>query len=365
MDASRVRELEELHRKLAANKHTASRQALVKYSGRNLPGFSSLSREVTFSEFLESYQAELNRRLNLEDNLKAELVACRMKLRQHTELLDIDAENLNKEGLSDDSSLSMCVIQANQLPSMNTNNTADSFFVVFYDDESMYQSNLIPDTSSPVWNEKVKVPISTRKARIRIEIWDDDRNPELIGTVNIDLASIADQKVHNRLYDINGPEGIMNGQLLVELQWMYELRSYHTSFIKHYEQLISDTQDTLDDSVSHLDLFINSQDKALLAEWFGSAPEVKTIKESRKAGYSSLSHSRAPSQLSSPVTPKRSNSRGRTKKNQLSLSLLTDSDFISFETPSKSYQRRIKYEIDYVAIGLFYLIKDSNSQTKT
>mmetsp|Transcript_23393 Transcript_23393/g.41506 ORF Transcript_23393/g.41506 Transcript_23393/m.41506 type:complete len:364 (-) Transcript_23393:55-1146(-) len=360
MDASRVRELEELHRKLAGTKHTVSRQALVKYSGRNLPGFSSLSREVTFSEFLESYQAELNRRLNLEDNLKAELVAYRMKLKQHTELIDVDAQSLNREGLSEESSISLCVVQANQLPSMNTNNTADSFFVVFLDDESIYQSNLMPDTSSPVWNEKVKVPISTRKAKVRIEIWDDDRNPELIGTVNVELNSIADQKVHNRLYDIEGPEGIMNGQLLVELQWLYDLKTYHKNFIKHYEELIRTTQDTLDDSVSHLDLFINSQEKALLAEWFGTAQETKTLKEVRKAGYSSLSHSRAPSQVSSPVTPKRSGSRNRAaKKNQLSLSLLSDSDFVSFETPSKSYQRKIKYEIDYVAIGLYYMLKES------
>jgi hypothetical protein len=355
-----VRELEELHRKLAANKHTVSRQALVKYTGRSLPGFSLLSREVTFSEFLESYQAELNKRLNQEDNFKAELVAYRMKLKQHSELMDEEAQQLNKEGLSEDSSLSLCVIQANQLPSMNTNNTADSFFVVFLDDESLYQSNLIPDTSSPVWNEKVRIPINTRKARVRIEIWDDDRNPELIGTVEIDLKSMTDQKVHNRLYDINGPEGIMNGQLLVELQWMYDLRTYHSNFMQHYEDLIETTQETLDDSMSHLDLFISSQDKALLAEWFGNPQETKTIREVRKAGYSSLAHSRAPSQVSSPVTPRRSGSRSRnSKKPQLSLSLLSDSDFVSFETPSKSYKRRIKYEIDYLAIGLYYMLRDS------
>eukprot|EP00358_Blepharisma_japonicum_P002463 CAMPEP_0202952304 /NCGR_PEP_ID=MMETSP1395-20130829/37478_1 /ASSEMBLY_ACC=CAM_ASM_000871 /TAXON_ID=5961 /ORGANISM="Blepharisma japonicum, Strain Stock R1072" /LENGTH=172 /DNA_ID=CAMNT_0049662121 /DNA_START=75 /DNA_END=594 /DNA_ORIENTATION=+ len=153
-----------------------------------------LPTTINQSDFIEAFDAELSRLKDQEDYLVYQISQCKSKTRKHLQSQGDRQDDYSFDGIMDGSKFEFIVEEARDLPAMNTNNTADSFFTVKCDEELVYQSQLAPDTAEPIWNDKVSIPIIASDHLIEFELWDDDSNPELIGSFFIELGNYEDNK---------------------------------------------------------------------------------------------------------------------------------------------------------------------------
>lgn len=195
----RNKEIEKLHHEISGEKSCFTARVLRNYLGKDVSTdmFPSI---VYFSDMLNAFSSELTRLQDQEEFLKYQIEQFNQKKTVHSELFkeSSSSERYNSSGVMLDSHLDLLVEQACNLPAMNTNNTADPFFLVRFDNRVIHKSPVIPNTANPLWREKISLPITSLSHSIEIEVWDDDRNPELIGSFSIEQDSYKDQLVHSR-----------------------------------------------------------------------------------------------------------------------------------------------------------------------
>ena len=209
----RVKQLEKIHTEISGGGSCFTTRALKKYISQEV-NTDMLPSSVYFSDFLDAFQGEITRLQDQEEYLKYQINQYKVKKRMHLAKYDEEAatSSLDSDLIMKDSKISLIVEEARELPAMNTNNTADPFFSVKCDEKVVFQSPMISDTADPVWNSRFVIPVTSKNHAIEVEVWDDERHPEFIGSFIIDLETYEDQQVHSRWYDLEGPEGISNGE---------------------------------------------------------------------------------------------------------------------------------------------------------
>jgi len=197
------------------------------------------------------------------------------------------------------STVRLTVIGARDLPAMNTNNTADSFFTVTFDNHQIYQSEIAHDTSDPEWNAKMTIPVTDKYSCIRIQIFDDETNPELIGTVDLELESLTDQNLHSQWCDIVGQEGISNGELKIIAQWTHKSSNIHTESAGVYGSIIEKTKEQIEETDRKIEVMLKGDIHEALEVWFaGQDPDTEA--EIRNSKFLSFAATRLSSLLVSP-----------------------------------------------------------------
>ncbi|QLG73085.1 hypothetical protein HG535_0E01690 [Zygotorulaspora mrakii] len=93
--------------------------------------------------------------------------------------------------------LDLNVISASNLLSMDRNGYSDPFFYIFIDGVEIHKSKIVKKTLSPVWNEKIKIPVPSRSrndVEIRLYDWDRAGDNDSLGFVSLDLSKIKPKK---------------------------------------------------------------------------------------------------------------------------------------------------------------------------
>jgi len=304
----RVKELEKLHQELAGGGSCFHIRSLKRHLGKEISS-ELLPTTVYLSDFIDAFQGELNRLKDEEEHLKYLLDQYDYKKRMHIESYHeiLNTEKYNKAGVMENSRLDLVVEQARELPAMNTNNTADPFFVVKLDDKVIYRSQLIPDTAEPVWNARVAIPIKHKNHEIIVELLDDDQNPESIGLCQIELESFEDQQVHTRWYDLESVDEINAGEVKIVGQWVYNMTEFHQNNAEKYESLLSLTEKNLARVSEQVMNLYEYRGKDLLEAWLIPPARISPSKSRRSQHFLSVPGSRSASQVSSPTQSRKSN----------------------------------------------------------
>lgn len=300
----RVKQLEKIHSEIASGGSCFTTRALKKYLGQEV-NTDMLPSSVYFSDVLDAYQGEITRLHDQEEYLKYQINQYKVKKRMH--LANYDQLIETGTGNVKESRLNLSIEEARELPAMNTNNTADPFFTVKCDEKLIHTSSVIPDTADPVWNVQVSIPVQNKTHLIEIEVWDDDANPEFIGSFFIEIETFSDQIVHTRWYDLEGPEGISNGEVKVVGQWIYDMLSFHEMYIDKYDHLINLNEKILGTLTDHVNKLYTLDGKELLLSWLSPPQPPAQPKSRRSQHYLSIPTSKNNSILGSPRTsPNRS-----------------------------------------------------------
>lgn len=348
----RVKQLEKIHAEISAGGSCFTTRALKKYIGQEV-ATDMLPSSVYFSDFLDAFQGEITRLQDQEEYLKYQINQFKVKKRMHLAKFDEEAVTSDfSEKIMKDSKLSLIVDEARELPAMNTNNTADPFFSVKCDDKVVFQSPMISDTADPVWNSRFVIPVAHKNHAIEVEVWDDERHPEFIGSFILDLDTYEDQQVHCRWYDLEGPEGISNGEVKVVGQWLYNMHAFHQMYIEKYEHLIAMNEKSLLLVTDQINKLYSLDGRQLLQAWLSPPPQPIQPKSRRSQHFLSVPPSKNNSIIGSP----RNSPKSRYAKPAVFSNLLANKDFdkIRYESPlSHSTSKVVHHSLDYFAIGMF------------
>lgn len=274
----RVKQLERIHSEIAGGGSCFTTRALKKFLGIDV-NTDMLPSSVYFSDVLDAYQGEITRLNDQEEYLKYQINQYKVKKRMHLANYD---QLIETGSAAPKSRLNLIIEEARELPAMNTNNTADPFFTVKCDEKLIHTSSVIPDTADPVWDVHVSIPIANKNHMIEIEVWDDDTNPEFIGSFFLEVETFADQQVHTRWYDLEGPEGISNGEVKVVGQWIYDMLRFHEMYIDKYDHLINVNEKTLAIINEHINKLYTLDGKELLIAWL-TPPQPQAQPKSRRS----------------------------------------------------------------------------------
>lgn len=347
----RVKQLEKIHSEISAGGSCFTTRALKKYIGHDVTT-DMLPSSVYFSDFLDAFQGEITRLQDQEEYLKYQINQYKVKKRMHLAKYDEETSSTSTSGIMRDSKLSLIIEEARELPAMNTNNTADPFFSVKCDEKIVFQSPMIPDTADPIWNSRFVIPITNKSHQIEVEVWDDERHPEFIGSFILELDTYEDQQVHCRWYDLEGPEGISNGEVKVVGQWLFNLHTFHEMFIDKYEHLIGLNEKNLVLVTEQISKLYSLDGKELLQAWLSPPPPPVQAKSRRSQHFLSVPPSKNNSIIGSP----RSSPKSRYTKPSAFSNFLANKDFekIRYESPlGYSSSKPSHYSLDYFAIGMF------------
>ena len=342
----RVKQLEKIHSEIAAGGSCFTTRALKKYLGTDV-NTDMLPSSVYFSDVLDAYQGEITRLQDQEEYLKYQINQYKVKKRMHLANYDqlIESGSMNIK----ESKLNLTIEEARELPAMNTNNTADPFFKVKCDEKLIHTSSVIPDTADPLWNVHVSVPVINKSHMIEIEVWDDDRNPEFIGSFFIELDSYTDQQVHTRWYDLEGPEGISNGEVKIVGQWIYDLLSFHEMFIDKYDHLIGINEKTLGVISEHINKLYTLDGKELLIVWLTPPQPPVQQKSRRNQHYLSVPTSKNNSVIGSP----RNSPTNRYTKPPFFDQTSPEKDDRRINSPLAYSNKPQRPPTDYFAVGMY------------
>jgi hypothetical protein len=342
----RVKQLERIHSEIAGGGSCFTTRALKKYLGIEV-NTDMLPTSVYFSDVLDAYQGEITRLNDQEEYLKYQINQFKVKKRMHLANYDQLVESGSSSSVKE-SRLNLIVEEARELPAMNTNNTADPFFTVKCDEKLVHTSSVIPDTADPVWSAHVSVPVSNKHHLIEVEVWDDDTNPEFIGSFFIEVDSYSDQQAHTRWYDLEGPEGISNGEVKVIGQWIYDLLSFHQMYIEKYDHLINVNEKTLGVISEHVNKLYTLDGKDLLIAWLTPPQPPAGPKSRRSQHYLSIPTSRNNSIIGSPRT-----SPTNRPNRQPAFDLSPERDDRKISSPLAYSHRPQRTATDYFAVGMY------------
>ena len=348
----RVKQLERIHSEISGGGSCFTTRALKKYTGKEV-NTDMLPSSVYFSDFLDAFQSEITRLQDQEEYLKYQINQCKVKKRMHLAKYDEETptSSVSSAYIMKDSKISLIVEEARELPAMNTNNTADPFFSVKCDEKVVFQSPMISDTADPVWNSSLAIPVLSKHHAIEVEVWDDERHPEFIGSFILDLESFEDQQVHSRWYDLEGPEGISNGEVKVVGQWLFNLQTFHEMFIDKYEHLIGLNEKNLVLVSEQISKLYSLDGMELLQAWLSPPPPPVQAKSRRSQHFLSVPPSKNNSVIGSPrVSPK-----SRYAKPSAFSNFLATKDFekARYESPLEyASNKPSHYSLDYFAIGM-------------
>jgi hypothetical protein len=339
----RIKQLEKIHAEIAGGGSCFTTRALKKYLGQEV-NTDMLPSSVYFSDVLDAYQGEITRLHDQEEFLKYQINQYKVKKRMHMANYD----QLIESGTNNarESHLNLCIEEARELPAMNTNNTADPFFTVKCDEKLIHTSSVIPDTADPVWNVQVSISVQNKTHIIEVEVWDDDSNPEFIGSFFIELDNFSDQIVHTRWYDLEGPEGISNGEVKVVGQWIYDLLSFHEMYITKYDHLINQNEKILATLTDHVNKLYTLDGKELLIAWLTPPQPPAPSKSRRSQHFLSIPTSKNNSILGSPRT---SPSRSKQPAHYSS----PDKEERRINSPLAYSNKPQRPSTDYFAVGMY------------
>ena len=346
----RIKQLEKIHSEISSGGNCFTTRALKKYINQDI-NTDMLPTSVYFSDFLDAFQGEITRLQDQEEYLKYQINQYKVKKRMHLAKYDEESSSLF-ESSTKESKLSLIIEEGRELPAMNTNNTADPFFTVKCDDVIVFQSSMIADTADPIWNARFSIPIINKDHFIELEVWDDERNPEFIGSFVLDLDTFEDQQVHARWYDLEGPEGISNGEIKVVGQWIYDMISFHQMYIDKYDVLIAANEKNLVLITEQINKLYSLDGIDLLKAWLTPPITANQQKSRRSQHFLSVAPSKNNSVLGSPKTsPKSRYANPVAFSNFLATK---DFDKIRYESPlAYSSSKAGHYSLDYFAIGMF------------
>jgi len=200
--------------------------------------------------------------------------------------------------------------------------------------------------------------VTSKSHLIEFELWDDDSNPELIGSFVIELDTYEDQQVHCRWYDLEGPEGISSGEVKITGQWIYSMTRFHNSCLDKYDRNITQCEKLLSQVTEHLESLYTLDGKELLTTWL-DPPSLTLISSKSRKGkhFLSIPCSRHGSLLGTPRSKTRKNTRYINIKDSFSSPRLPESDrYNSFLDEEKSYERQ-PFKFDFLAIGMYLSTK--------
>ncbi|OMJ75920.1 hypothetical protein SteCoe_24815 [Stentor coeruleus] len=348
----RVKQLEKIHAEISAGGSCFTTRSLKKYLGIEA-NTDMLPSSVYFSDFLDAFQGEITRLQDQEEYLKYQINQYKVKKRMHLAKYDEEVATMSmSEKIMKDSKINLIIEEARELPAMNTNNTADPFFSVKCDNKIVFQSPMISDTADPVWNSRLVIPINNKGHLIEVELWDDERHPEFIGSFVVDLDTYEDQQVHCRWYDLEGPEGISNGEVKVVGQWLYNLVTFHQMYIDKYDHMINVNEKSLVQMTEQINKLYSFDGRELLIAWLTPPPPPAQAKSSRCQHYLSIPPSKNNSVIGSP----KNSPKSRYTKPAAFSNFLANKDFdkIRYESPlGYSQQKPSHVSLDYFAIGMF------------
>ena len=342
----RVKQLERIHSEIAGGGSCFTTRALKKYLGTEV-NTDMLPSSVYFSDVLDAYQGEITRLHDQEEYLKYQINQYKVKKRMH--LANYDQLIESRSGSIKETKLNLSIEEARELPAMNTNNTADPFFTVKCDQKLIHTSSVIPDTADPIWNVHVSIPVIDKSHEIEIEVWDDDTNPEFIGSFFIDLDSFSDQQVHTRWYDLVGPEMISNGEVKIVGQWIYNLLAFHEMFIDKYDHLIGVNEKILGIISEHINKLYTLDGRELLIAWLTPPQTMVQAKTRRNQHFLSVPASKNNSVIGSP----RNSPANRYSKQPFIDQTSPDRSDRRISSPLAYSNKPQRQSTDYFAIGMY------------
>lgn len=97
------------------------------------------------------------------------------------------------ETILDTGIFDMMIMSADNIASHDRNGKSDPFLVIKVDGETLYKTQTVKKTLSPIWNETAKIPIPSRsRGRVSVEVYDWDRagSNDLLGETVWDVSKI-------------------------------------------------------------------------------------------------------------------------------------------------------------------------------
>jgi hypothetical protein len=197
-------------------------------------------KQLSIQEFVEAY-IKLEERLRFKKitltKLEEELRSARDKYEKG--MNDNRNEKTNKDGMTENATLLISLINATDLKPLDYNGASDPYVVFTLQDKkevSTYKSA----TLDPVWNEDFSFPVSKMESVLEVQVWNSNfGGDELHGTVKIPVISLDNQvKVEKEYNLVFKGEGQGYGQLVLRLHFLYSrYKYYYNNYVKTEAQI--------------------------------------------------------------------------------------------------------------------------------
>ena len=189
------------------------------------------NKQITIQEFIMSYIVlEEKLRLKkiklqkLDDELKGMLTKYQKSMAENK------GERLTSDGISDNATLFITLLEAKDLKPMDYTGTSDPY-VTFNVDGKKATSSYKPETLDPIWNEDFTFAIKNHSSVLKIEVWDRDTigSDDYEGGVNLHLKDLAHQNKIDQWYNLNfNNDNSSNGQIHLRIQYIFSRYKYFT-----------------------------------------------------------------------------------------------------------------------------------------
>lgn len=153
-------------------------------------------------------------------------------------------ERTNSNGIMEGSSLSVSVLEAQNLKPTDSDGSADPYALLHCEGqriETRYHLN----TLNPIWQETFTFQIRTGTDPLKVMVMDHDDvgSDNCVGEVSIDLGNMRDQREHEGWFELTGKEkGKGQGRIRLKMQWIWSKTIYLKEILKEWETVYDDDQ---------------------------------------------------------------------------------------------------------------------------
>jgi hypothetical protein len=166
-------------------------------------------------------------------------------------------ERINENGLSDQATLTVNLLEAKDLKPMDYNGASDPYVILKVGDKQ-FTSTYKNSTLEPVWNEDFTFRITQRGLTFKADVYDKDQwgGDDYEGGIEINIEDFADQHKHDIWFNLklNG-ESSGNGQLRLRIQYMWSKYKFNTDHYNKTDLQIQRLQEDITELNRYFELF--------------------------------------------------------------------------------------------------------------
>ena len=188
------------------------------------------------------------------------------------------SEALNEHGVMDGSTLTVVVLEAQDLKPSDEEGSADPYTLLLCESqriETKYHIN----TLNPIWKETFTFQIKSGTDDLKVIIMDHDTlgTDNFVGQANIPLVGLKDQMEHEDWWSLVGRKGeTWQGRVKLKLQWIWSKKLYLASVVQQWEAFIDEDLKSIEELKGTLQKLREPFDPSHMVEKLFSSMHVRT-----------------------------------------------------------------------------------------
>ena len=190
-------------------------------------------QQVSIEEIIQSY-CDLKKQTELKiERLRADMAEDNLQLEQVQKKITAQGiEELNDHGISPGSTLTVNVIEAQNLKPMDFGVSSDPYCILTVGDQIL-KTHIIQENLNPQWHEVFTFKPKTGQETIKVVIWDRDTlgTDDFEGQVEFSISDFKDQLKHDRYYNLEAedPSKPWQGRIRLSFQWIHNKTEFYRS----------------------------------------------------------------------------------------------------------------------------------------